>query len=167
MINHTLSALQNSAFSTWIQTTAYPIVITAHSIGLALLVGLLVVIDLRVLGFAKGAALPDLRKLMIVVWFGFWCNAISGVMLFVIDAKKDYYSWLFRSKLLLIALGLIMGARITSTVLKKTNEYASGDADAPHQAKVLAVGSLLVWASAIFIGRWMAYNTYGDIGVDE
>lgn len=167
MIDETLSALQNSAFSAWVQETAYPIVITAHSIGLALLVGLLVVIDLRVLGFAKGAALPSLRKLMGVVWIGFWCNAISGVMLFIIDAKKDYYSWLFRSKLMLIALGLIMGARITSTVLKKADVYAAGDADAPQQAKVLAAISLLAWASAIFVGRWLAYNTYGDIGVGE
>jgi hypothetical protein len=167
MFDHTLLALQNSAFSAWIQETAYPLVITAHSIGLALLVGLLVVIDLRVLGFAKGAALPGLRKLMTVVWIGFWCNAISGAMLFAIDAKKDYYSWLFRSKLLLIALGLIMGVRITSTVLKKTTEYASGEADAPQQAKVLAVVSLLAWASAIFVGRWLAYSTYGDIGVTE
>jgi hypothetical protein len=167
MFDDTLSALQNSAFATWIQETAYPVVITAHSIGLALLVGLLVVIDLRVLGFAKGAPLPGLRKVMTVVWIGFWCNAISGVMLFVIDAKKDYHSWLFRSKLMLIALGLIMGARITSAVLKKTDEYASGDADAPQQAKLLAVVSLLAWASAIFVGRWLAYNTYGDIGVDE
>ncbi len=167
MFDDTLLALQNSAFATWVQETAYPLVITAHSIGLALLVGLLVVIDLRVLGFAKGAALPGLRKLMTVVWIGFWCNAMSGVMLFVIDAKKDYYSWLFRSKLLLIAVGLIMGARITATVLNKTTEYAAGDADAPPQAKVLAVVSLLAWASAIFVGRWLAYNTYGDIGVGE
>jgi hypothetical protein len=167
MIDDTLSALQNSAFATWIQETAYPLVITAHSIGLALLVGLLVVIDLRVLGFAKGAALPALRKVMSVVWIGFWCNAISGAMLFVIDAKKDYHSWLFRSKLLLIALGLIMGARITSTVLKKADLYAAADADAPQQAKVLAVVSLLAWAGAIFVGRWLAYSTYGDIGVDE
>jgi len=167
MIDDTLLALQNSAFATWIQESVYPIVITAHSIGLALLVGLLVVIDLRVLGFAKGAALPGLRKLMTVVWIGFWCNAISGAMLFVIDAKKDYYSWLFRSKLMLIAVGLIMGARITSTVLNKTTEYAAGDADAPQQAKVLAVVSLLAWTSAIFVGRWLAYNTYGDIGVGE
>jgi hypothetical protein len=167
MIDETLSALQNSAFSTWIQETAYPIVITAHSIGLALLVGLLVVIDLRVLGLAKGAALPALRKLMGVVWIGFWCNAISGVMLFIIDAKKDYYSWLFRSKLLLIALGLLMGARITATVLKKADVYGSGNADAPQQAKALAVISLLAWASAIFVGRWLAYSTYGDIGVGE
>jgi hypothetical protein len=167
MFDDRLSALQNSAFATWIQETAYPVVITAHSIGLAVLVGLLVVIDLRVLGFAKGAALPGLRKVMSVVWIGFWCNAISGAMLFVIDAKKDYYSWLFRSKLLLIALGLIMGATIASTVLKKADKYASGEADAPRQAKVLAVISLVAWVSAIFVGRWLAYSTYGDIGVSE
>ena len=136
-------------------------------VGAQHLVGLLIVIDLRVLGFAKGAALPGLRKLMGVVWIGFWCNAISGVMLFIIDAKKDYYSWLFRSKLMLIALGLVMGAMITSSVLKRANEYSAADAEAPQRAKLLAVVSLLAWASAIFVGRWLAYNTYGDIGVGE
>lgn len=161
MLDQLLRALQHSAFADWVQATAYPVVITAHSIGLAILVGLLVVIDLRVLGFATGLPLAALRKLMTVVWIGFWANAISGVMLFSIDAKKDFYSPLFRIKLSAIALGLILGTIISSSVLKGNSVAATSS-----RAKVLAICSLTCWASAIVTGRLLAYFTYGDIGVD-
>jgi hypothetical protein len=167
MLDHLLRALQHSDFANWVQQSAYPIVITAHSIGLATLVGLLVVIDLRVLGFAPGLPLAALRRFMTVVWTGFWVNATSGFMLFAIDAKKDYYSTLFRLKLSLIAVGLILGARITSRVLRREDLYSAPGARAPAEARVLAVLSIACWASAIVTGRLLAYFTYGDIGVDD
>jgi hypothetical protein len=162
MVDQLLHALQHSAFADWVQATAYPAVITAHSIGLAILVGLLVVIDLRVLGFATALPLAALRKLMTVVWFGFWTNAISGVMLFSIDAKKDFYSPLFRIKLSAIALGLILGTVISSSVLQGNSPVAGTSS----RAKVLAVCSLTCWLCAIVTGRLLAYFTYGDIGLD-
>lgn len=161
-----LIALQDSAFANWVQATAYPIVITLHSIGLALLVGLLVVIDLRVLGFGRGLPLPALRQLMTVVWIGFWTNAISGAMLFSVDAKKDFYSNLFRWKLSAIAFGLIVGALLKARVLARADEYAAADARAPAGARVLAGLSLFSWASAIVAGRLLAYFTYGDVGIE-
>jgi hypothetical protein len=166
MLDQWLLALQHSAFANWAQETAYPIIITLHSLGLAILVGLLVVIDLRVLGFGRGLPIPALRKLMTVVWIGFWTNAASGAALFSIDAKKDFYSTLFRLKLSSIALGLIFGAIINSTVLSHTKEFAAVDAQAPARAKTIAVLSLLSWAGAIVAGRLLAYFTYGDVGVD-
>jgi hypothetical protein len=168
MLDETLRALQESAFANWVQQSAYPVVITLHSIGLATLVGLLVVIDLRVIGFGKGLPLPALRRLMTVVWIGFWTNAASGVMLFSIDAKKDYYSGLFRLKLSSIAVGLILGTLIKRQVLSGTGRAGSAapDADATSPAKALAVVSLLCWITAIVSGRLLAYNTYGDVGVE-
>ncbi|HXN11299.1 MAG TPA: hypothetical protein VN859_08645 [Steroidobacteraceae bacterium] len=167
MPDELLKALQHSDFANWVQQSAYPFVITAHSIGLATLVGLLVVIDLRVLGFATGLPLTALRRFMTVVWTGFWVNATSGFMLFAIDAKKDYYSTLFRLKLSLIAVGLILGSIITSKVLRREDLYAAPGARAPAQARALAALSLVCWASAIVTGRLLAYFTYGDVGVDD
>lgn len=166
MLDQVLLALQRSDFANWVENTAYPIVITFHSIGLATLVGLLVVIDLRVLGFVPSLPLPALRRFMSVVWIGFWVNATSGFMLFSIDAKKDYYSTLFRLKLSLIAVGLILGTIITATVLKRDDLYGAPAARAPAQARALAALSLLCWASAIVTGRLLAYFTFGDVGVD-
>jgi hypothetical protein len=167
MVDELLRAVQHSAFANWVQETAYPYVITLHSVGLALLVGLLVVIDLRVLGYGHGLPIPALRKLMTVVWIGFWTNFASGIMLFSIDAKKDFYSSLFRIKLSSIAVGLILGALIKRRVLGRDSEYAAVDARAPSSAKVLAVCSLLCWISAIIAGRLLAYFTFGDVGVDD
>jgi len=166
MIDHALFALQDSAFAHWVQSSAYPVVITVHSIGLAILVGLLAIIDLRVLGFAGKLPLPALRKLMTVVWIGFWINAASGAMLFSIDAKRDFYSSLFRFKLSVIALGLLLGALIDWSGLDAAGARASGDAAATPRAKALALLSLLCWTSAIVSGRLLAYSTFGDVGAE-
>jgi hypothetical protein len=165
VLDQQLRALQDGAFAYWVQATAYPVVISLHSVGLALLVGLLVVIDLRVLGFARGLPLPALRKLMTVVWIGFAVNAVSGAMLFSIDASKDFYSTLFRVKLSAIAIGLIIGAVIKAKVLTPARPGAAPDAGVAPWAKVLAALSLATWAGAIVAGRLMAYFTFSDIGV--
>jgi len=166
MLDQVLSALQDSAFASWVQQSAYPVVITFHAIGLATLVGLLMVIDLRVLGFAKALPLPALRQLMTVVWTGFWINAISGTMLFCIDAKKDYYSLLFRTKLSAIAIGLILGTIIKSKVLSTPGALQSPHEDTSPAARALASLSLICWIGAIISGRLLAYFTFGDVGVD-
>ncbi len=163
MLDNFLTALQESAFAYWVQQGAYPVVITFHSIGLATLVGLLVVIDLRVLGFAKSLPLPALRKLMTIVWIGFWVNAISGTMLFSIDAKKDYYSWLFRTKLSVIAIGLILGTLIKHKVLAAPSAFAHPSGGTSGGAKAMASLSLLCWIGAIVSGRLLAYFTFGDV----
>jgi hypothetical protein len=155
MLDPLLEALQDSAFAHWVQSSAYPIVITLHSIGLAILVGLLVVIDLRVLGFAQRMPLPALRPLMKVVWIGFCVNALSGAMLFCIDAKKDFYSNLFRLKLAMILLGLTLGVLIQANLLHT---------HIAPRTKAWALVSLLCWTGAIISGRLLAYSTFGDVG---
>jgi hypothetical protein len=164
VLDQQLQALQDSAFAYWVQSTAYPWVISLHSIGLAVLVGLLVVIDLRVLGLARGLPLAALNRLMTVVWVGFSVNAISGAMLFTIDARKDFYSSLFRLKLSAIAVGLI-AAVIIKALLSEANSDTVPE-QAPGRAKLLAVVSLVSWAGAIVAGRLMAYFTFSDVGVE-
>ena len=168
MLDDLLTALQQSPFANWVQQSAYPIVITFHSIGLAMLVGLLMLIDLRVLGFVKTVPLPALNRFMAIVWIGFWANAVSGVMLFSIDAKKDFYSALFRTKLSVIAIGLLLGSILENKVLTPRHWTAAGSAgETTSAAKVIASISLLCWIGAIVSGRLLAYLTFGDVGVDE
>jgi hypothetical protein len=147
---HWLQALQESGFARWSQSSAYPVLITLHSIGLAISVGLLTLIDLRVLGFVKSLPLPAMRRYMSVIWCGFVLNAATGVMLFSIDAEKHFYSSVFRVKLLSIAIGLWLAWLIQSRVL--------GQPAALSGAKVLAMISLLLWAVAIVSGRLLAYQ---------
>jgi hypothetical protein len=154
-----LSSLEQSAFSTWLHEStsiwAYPTILTLHTIGLALLVGANTVLDLRLLGFAQRLPLEGLAGSFRVMWFGFWINALSGVVLFAADATTKGSTWLFIGKLALVAVGVV--------VIVLTRRQVYGDSpDHPRitpRAKLLAVTSLIVWIAAIAAGRLMAYVT--------
>ena len=148
-----LMMLENLALSQWVLGSiwGYPVFLTFHSLGLALLVGLLVVIDLRVLGMAKPLPLSELRRLMPWVWLGFAFNAVSGVVLFMADARKDYYSNSFRWKMLSIVVGLAIAVYLNRKVLPENT------AETPALAKALAVASLASWTGAVVSGRLIAY----------
>jgi len=65
---------QERAFATRVQQGAYPSVITLHSVGLATLVGLLMIIDLRELELVRAPLMLHLRRFMVLVWAGFWVS---------------------------------------------------------------------------------------------
>ncbi len=153
-----LQVLENTDFAVWVRESAYGygVLLTLHALGLALLAGILIVIDLRVLGFGRGLPMAPLKHLLRLVWIGFWSNAISGSMLFTSDAVKFYYSSNFRVKMSSIVIGVVLTLIIKSSVLSAA---MSNDADAiaPPRAKLLASLSLVCWLTAIASGRLMAY----------
>ena len=80
-------------FFAWLETTAiaaairdhawiYPALETAHYLGLACLVGGIMLIDLRLLGFAKALPMRSMIGLVPWVWVGFVINATSGTLIF-------------------------------------------------------------------------------------
>jgi hypothetical protein len=87
-----LVAIEQSAFSTWVRESpsvwAYPTILFLHTVGLGLLVGASMVIDLRMLGFSPAMPLEPMKKFFPVMWLGLWVNALSGVVLVMIDASK-------------------------------------------------------------------------------
>ncbi|MGO9993625.1 MAG: hypothetical protein ACLPTF_14080 [Steroidobacteraceae bacterium] len=165
-MNSLLLPLQKSHFAYWLSQGAYPIILTLHSVGLALLVGLLIVIDVRVLGIGPGLPIPALRGYMKVVWIGFFTNAVSGTLLFCISPVKLFDSTLFRFKLLFIFAGLGLGALLNSALLRVGDEFAMEAEPSVHQ-RMLAGLSLACWLAAIVAGRWLAYSTFADIGVED
>src|SRR5215468_216135 len=106
-----LTALEQSGFSSWVRESpsvrAYPTVLFLHTVGLGFLVGASMVIDLRLLGFSPSMPLEPVKKFFPVMWFGFWVNALSGVVLVVIDATKMLTNPLFYIKIGFIALALL------------------------------------------------------------
>ena len=152
-----LTALEGSAFSTWLREStsiwAYPTVLTLHTVGLAMLVGLNAAIDLRVLGFGTGIDLAWLKKLFPAMWIGFWVNFVTGAMLFATDPIVKGMTALFAFKLGLVIVG------VTLIVALRRRMY-DGARPAPvvtGAAKGLALLSLMVWLAALAAGRFMAY----------
>jgi len=152
-----LAALENSGFGTWLRESpsvwAYPAVLTLHTMGLGVLVGGNAVLDLRLLGWGRAIPLAPLEKLFPVMWIGFWVNAISGIALFVGDATTKGTTWVFMTKLVIIAVGVLLLLALRRTV------YGRGKAVAVETptSRVLAAASLALWFLAIVTGRYMAY----------
>ena len=71
-----LHALQNSAFSAWVVGSdtiwAYPMILTMHTVGLGIVVGAAVIIDLRLLGVGPGIPLEEVNRVFPIFWLGFF-----------------------------------------------------------------------------------------------
>ena len=155
---HLLAQLEHSGVVTWVHEStslfAYPSILLLHTIGMALVVGVAAAIDLRILGFAPAIPLAPLERFLPVLWMGFWINAITGAVLFAVDATAKAASPDFLIKMAFIALGLI------NLRLIRTRVFRDPDLDTrplTTQAKVLAGASLFFWLGAIVSGRLLAY----------
>ncbi len=155
-----LEAIQNTAFADWVRVSewGYPIILTLHSIGLAMVVGVLVVMDLRILGVPKSLPLLPLKQLMRLVWIGFTLNLLTGLALFSADAVKFFNSPTFRFKIASVVVGVGLAVFLRVSVLGGGDAFDRGEVSVPVRAKAVAVLSIAVWLAAIGLGRYVAYE---------
>ena len=155
--------LENTGFSTWVRESpriwAFPFILLIHTIGMALCVGVSAGINLRILGFAPGLRLAPLARLFPILWLGFWMNAITGTILVMQDATNKLMNVDFYTKMVFIALALVVLRMIKTRVFLNPQ---LDDTAINSNAKVLAGLSLLFWVGAITCGRLLAY--VGPIG---
>ena len=153
-----LEWISQTGLSTWIREGdtiwAYPMIITLHSAGLAVMVGLSVVVALRILGVARGLPLAAMRSVYPMMWLGFGVNAVSGVALIIADPVGMLTNPLVFIKLLLIAAAIVCIVRIERRVLRSSEAQAGV---VPSGGKGLALASLVLWAAATTTGRLTAY----------
>jgi Family of unknown function (DUF6644) len=158
----TLEWLENTGLARIVRESLYgfQIVVGIHILGLIFSVGLLLWMDLRMLG----VCLTD-RKLSEVYgalsrWFvaGFTVMILSGATIFTGFATSAYGNTYFRIKILLIVLAGI-NAVVFHLLLKRMPAHV--DAGAPSAA-VRSAGllSILFWGAVIACGRMMSYTLF-------
>lgn len=128
---------------------AYPALEVVHIVGIALLLGNLVLLELRVFGL--GAALPvkDLARLSLsVALCGFGLAAASGLLMFASQPAELLSNRIFTLKMLLLML-----AGCNAAWFHGRGSLARLDGLA--RAQMLA--STVVWLAIVVCGRWIAY----------
>jgi hypothetical protein len=149
-----LAAIQATELSQAIRYSQwrYAVVNTAHILGIALLVGAILPMDLRLLGGWRRIPHPELARVLVpVAATGLAIAMTAGICLFVVRAKEYGVHPLFQIKVPLVLLGataaLVFHARAGLWLDRATS----------RQARLHGALSLGCWVGALVLGRMIAY----------
>jgi hypothetical protein len=132
----------------------WPSLETLHFIGLSLLIGVVLLIDLRMLGVMKNVAFPPLHRLLPWAILGFGINLVSGMLFFVASPEQYAHNIAFIWKLILMMLAGLNAFYFTlfdeAWVLKAGEE-------APFAAKAMAVSAIVLWVGVLYFGSMLPF----------
>ena len=150
--------LENTPIANAIRTIPwlYPAFETGHYIGLSLLVGGILLIDLRVLGMARGLPLKSMIGLLPFVWAGFIINVLTGSMLFIYGATNFGTNSAFLLKMAFMVVAGLNALAFDLSVRRSGGVWVTADRP-PALVKGFATLSLVFWLCVVTTGRWMAY----------
>lgn len=138
----------------------WPLCETLHFTGLALLIGVVGMFDLRLLGFMKRVPISVVRDFMPWALFGFTLNLLTGTI-FVVSQPATYfgnYTWWLKVALLLIAG---VNAIIFETSYGRLAAAIPAGDDTPVTFKVIAAVSLVSWFGVLWAGRMLPFIKMG------
>jgi len=137
----------------------YAITETVHTLGIILVAGTIMVVDLRLLG--KGLRSVSITELVsrIVPWTlaGFGLMFVTGAWLWASEARRLYHSPVFETKLVLLALAGLNALVFHLTIYRSVGQW-NEDHVAPARARLAGAVSLLLWIAIIVAGRSIAYG---------
>jgi hypothetical protein len=143
----------------------FPTFDVIHTLGIVLVAGTIMLVDLRLLGLTLRSAPVSAVVERIVPWTlrGFGLMFITGALLFSSEAVKLYHSPAFRMKLILLALAGLNALIFHRTIYRDVPNW-DHNAPAPPRARLAGLLSLAFWISIIVAGRAIAYGAGYDLG---
>lgn len=128
---------------------AYPALEVLHIVGIALLLGNLVLLEIRVWGVAATLPLPALARLALpLVLTGFGLCAVSGLLMFASQPLD-----LLGNRVFVVKMGLLMVAGSNAAIFHARGGLSRLD----RAARLQTVLSLGIWITVIILGRSIAY----------
>jgi hypothetical protein len=128
---------------------AYPALEVLHIVGMALLLGNLVLFELRVWGLGAALPLTDLARLALsLAVLGFSLCAVTGLLMFASQPVE-----LLSNRAFVVKMGLLTCAGLNAAWFHARGSLSRLDGT----ARALTLVSVILWLSAIACGRSIAY----------
>ena len=158
MIEALTEEMMASNLTQWIQATywLWPILEIFHFFGLTLLMGGLIIVDLRMIGFFSYIGLEEVKKLLPLVIFGFLINLITGVLFLFGDPSRYSINIGFQIKMILV---LLAGCNAAIYHLKVEPLFSNLNLTdrLPLVIKITGFTSLTLWTGVLLLGRLIPY----------
>jgi hypothetical protein len=135
----------------------FPLIECVHVAAIALVVGSISIVDLRLIGLASldRPAEAVLGEVLPLTWGAFTLAAITGLLLFASKATIYAHNALFLSKLAFLALA---GLNMAIFHLLTGRKVARCKSALPPAARIAWIISLLVWGGVVTCGRWVGFT---------
>jgi hypothetical protein len=158
-------------FALWLATTppsvfiqehntwAIPAIQSIHIVGIALVMGSVLMIDLRILGWAwADETLPQTTR-RFGPWLSgaLWLLLATGILMVIGEPVRELVTVSFWLKMSLVAIGATVAVAFQRTVRHHERRW-EGTLVHQRAIKLLAVFMFLIWACIIVLGRLIAYD---------
>ncbi|MDX1405233.1 MAG: hypothetical protein R3192_11880 [Woeseiaceae bacterium] len=151
-------AIEGGPINTWVLSTywLWPLLEILHFIGLSLLLGSMLVVDLRLAGYLRQIDIKSTHRLVPWAAAGFTMNLISGVLFFFGDPARYSINIGFQIKMILV---LLAGLNVLVFSWKINPHLDKWDphGDSTMLAKSVAWVSLITWSGVLLLGRLIPY----------
>jgi hypothetical protein len=152
-----LEWLEQTNYADWVRESwGWPIALTLHAFGMAVVVSIMFIMALRLCGLFRPLPYGWLNKLIPLAWIGIACQILTGASLLITKPAQYLNDRVFDFKMVLLLASLLVTVYF-QTVLKR--EAAGWDATASVSARGLQLvfGAALLWAAVTIAGRLTAY----------
>jgi hypothetical protein len=165
-----VEAAQNSALSEWMRMSlkAVAIINALHVISIVTVFGTIFLVDLRLLG------IPNVTRsfvrmhdeLLRWTWGAFGIAAVTGVLLFMVNAVTYHRNTAFWLKMATI---VIAGINMMVFELVTAKSAASWDKGVrpPSAARLAGALSIVLWVAVIVFGRWIGFTKGYDFTIPD
>ena len=153
-----LGWLEASSYANWVAGSAYGwvIMLSLHAVGIATIVGIMFVVNLRLLGLYKTIPCASFDNYLKIVWYGIGLNLFTGLSIFTSQATFYITSLPFLLKITFVIVGSV-NLFYTQKILKSEAANWDTSGTVPTQGLALAGSSLVFWTMAVVTGRLIAY----------
>lgn len=137
----------------------FPLVESVHVLAICLVVGSILVVDLRLLGLAStNRSVGSItRGVLPLTWGAFVVAVASGGLMFISNATKYLGNGFFVAKLVLIGVaGLNM--LVFHAISAKDLPRWENEARLPLSARLAGGLSILLWIAVVACGRWVGFT---------
>lgn len=157
-----LASLEASRLATLIRQSLllFPLIESVHVLGLTMVFGTILIIDLRLLGLASlrrpfTAVAADVLKW---TWLAFAVAATTGALMFITSPATYYYNGFFRAKMAMLVLAGINTLAFELTARRSVDRW-DRNAAAPAAGRIVAAFSLVIWIGVIVLGRMVGFTS--------
>ena len=129
---------------------------TLHFTGLGILIGGLIVMDLRLIGYKHGLSLRTVHEIMPLVFIGFGINACTGFLFVMGDPHRYAVNYAFQVKVVLLLLAGLNALWFRLKVSPQMKDWTE-ITESPALAKLMGTASLLLWLGVGIHGRLITF----------